>query len=127
MLKEITIDDLKEKIDRGDSFVLVNASDSVSVCSMDAVKGTYCIPQSQLIGQLGVLFSNAVHFVIYCTTPVCAKDAAENLHQHGYTNVEYVDGNLLQWKEKGYATEQLWPAYVWSSGYTEHCGLALGT
>jgi hypothetical protein len=36
---EITVDDLKEKIDRNDSFVLVKTSDNVSVCAMDAVKG----------------------------------------------------------------------------------------
>jgi rhodanese-related sulfurtransferase len=113
MLKEITVEDLKERIDRKDSFVLINVSDNVSVCSMDAIKGTYCIPQSQLLGQIEALFSKAVHFVIYCSTPECAKKAAETLHQHKYTNVEYVNGNLLQWKEKGYPTESLWPAYDW--------------
>jgi rhodanese-related sulfurtransferase len=113
MLKEITIDDLKAKFDNNESFVLVNASDNVTVCAMDAVKGTYCIPRKQLLGQLGVLFSKAVHFVIYCSTTECAKEAAEKLHEHAYTNVEYVNGNLLQWKEKGYPTEMLWPAYDW--------------
>jgi len=113
MLKEITVDNLKEKMDRNDSFVLINASDNVSVCSMDAVKGTYCIPRSQLLGQVGTLFSKAVHFVIYCSTRECAKEAAEILHKHGYSHVEYVRGNLAQWKDRGYPTEMLWPAYDW--------------
>ena len=113
MVTGIGIDELKEKMDRKDSFVLVNAADNVSVCSMDAVKGTYCIPKKQLLGQLGVLFAKSVHFVIYCVTEQCAEEAAKELSQHGYTNVEFVMGTLVEWKDKGYPTESLWPAYDW--------------
>ena len=52
MVTGIEIDELKGKIETGESFVLVNAADNVSVCSMDAIKGTYCIPRNQRIGQL---------------------------------------------------------------------------
>ena len=114
MLKEITVDQLKEKLDRNESFVLINASDNVSVCSMDAIKGTYCIPRHQLLGQVDILFSKAVHFIIYCVTSECAKEAAQVLQDHGYTNVEWVKGNLMEWKDKGYPTEVLWPAYDWT-------------
>lgn len=113
MVSSIEVNELKERLDRGDKFVLVNAADNVSVCAMDAIKGTYCIPRSQLLGQLGVLFSKAVHFVIYCITPECAAKAAQELADHGYTNVEYVNGTLTEWKDKGYPTESLWPAYDW--------------
>jgi rhodanese-related sulfurtransferase len=113
MVKGIAIDDLKAKIDRGDSFVLVNAADNVSVCSMDAIKGTYCIPRSQLLGQLGVLFPKSVHIILYCVTPECAEGAAKDLGENGYSNVEYVTGTLVEWKDKGYPTESLWPAYDW--------------
>jgi rhodanese-related sulfurtransferase len=113
MVQEIAIDDLKKRIDDDESFILVNAADNVSVCSMDAIKGTYCIPRKQLLGQLAALFSKSVHFVIYCVTPKCASDAAKELDEHGYTHVEYVNGTLLEWKDKGYPTESLWPAYDW--------------
>jgi rhodanese-related sulfurtransferase len=113
MVDGIAIDELKERVDRGDSFVLVNAAENVSVCSMDAIKGTYCIPRKQLLGQLGVLFPKSVHLVIYCITAECAKGAAEELYSHGYTNVEYVMGTLVEWKDRGYPTESLWPAYDW--------------
>jgi rhodanese-related sulfurtransferase len=113
MVKGLEIDELKERLDRGDKFVLVNASNNVSVCSMDAIKGTYCIPREQLLGQLGVLFSKDYHFVLYCITEQCAKEAAKELAGHGYTNVEYVKGTLVEWKDKGYPTEILWPAYDW--------------
>jgi len=113
MVKGIEIEELKEKIDRNESFVLVNAADNVTVCSMDAIKGTYCIPRKQLLGQLGVLFPKSVHVVIYCVTEECAKHAANELHKHGYTNVEYVTGTLVEWKDRGYPTESLWPAYDW--------------
>jgi rhodanese-related sulfurtransferase len=109
----IEIEELKEKVDRGDSFVLVNAAQNVSVCSMDAIKGTYCIPRKQLLGQLGVLFPKSVHLVIYCVTSECAKEAADELYDHGYTNVDYVNGTLVEWKDRGYPTESLWPAYDW--------------
>jgi len=113
MVIGIEIDELKEKIDRGDSFVLANASDNVTVCSMDAIRGTYCIPRNQLLGQLGVLFSKSVHLVIYCVTAECAEEAAKELDEHGYTNVQYVKGTLMAWKDRGYPTESLWPAYDW--------------
>jgi rhodanese-related sulfurtransferase len=113
MVKGIEVDELKQRIDRGDKFVLVNASTDVSECSMDAIKGTYCIPRGQLLGQLGVLFSKGVHLVIYCVTPECAQDAAQELADHSYENVEYVNGTLMEWKDRGYPTESLWPAYDW--------------
>jgi rhodanese-related sulfurtransferase len=113
MSRAIAIEELKEKVDRGDSFVLVNAADNVTVCSMDAIKGTYCIPRKQLLGQLGVLFPKSVHLVVYCVTSECAEDAANELHDHGYSNVEYVKGTLVEWKDRGYPTESLWPAYDW--------------
>jgi len=113
MITAIEIDELKAKMDRGDSFVLVNAANNVSVCAMDAIRGTYCIPKRQLLGQLGVLFPKSVHLVIYCVTPECAEEAAKELHEHGYTNVEHVKGTLTEWKDRGYPTESLWPAYDW--------------
>jgi rhodanese-related sulfurtransferase len=113
MITAIEIDDLKEKMDRGESFVLVNAANNVAVCAMDAIRGTYCIPKQQLLGQLGVLFPRSVHLVIYCVTSECAEEAAKELHEHGYTNVEYVKGTLTEWKDRGYPTESLWPAYDW--------------
>jgi rhodanese-related sulfurtransferase len=113
MITAIEIDDLKEKMDRGESFVLVNAANNVAVCAMDAIRGTYCIPKKQLLGQLGVLFPRSVHLVIYCVTSECAEEAAKELHEHGYTNVEYVKGTLTEWKDRGYPTESLWPAYDW--------------
>jgi rhodanese-related sulfurtransferase len=113
MVRSIEIDELKKRIDTGDSFVLANASNNVAVCAMDAIKGTYCIPRQQLLGQLGALFPKSVHVVLYCVTTECAEEAAKELDDHGYTNVEFVRGTLLDWKEKGYPTESLWPAYDW--------------
>jgi rhodanese-related sulfurtransferase len=113
MVTGIEIDELKGKIETGESFVLVNAADNVSVCSMDAIKGTYCIPRNQLIGQLGVLFPKSTHVVVYCITEECAEGAAKDLNDHGYTNVEFVKGTLTEWKDRGYPTETLWPAYDW--------------
>lgn len=113
MIRAIAIDELKEKMDRGDAFVLVNAAENVSVCSMDAIKGTYCIPKQQLLGQLGALFPKSIHVVLYCVTPECAQSAAVMLDTHGYSNVEYVNGTLVEWKDKGYSTQELWPAYDW--------------
>ena len=113
MVQGISIEQLKDKVDREESFILVNAADNVAVCSMDAIKGTYCIPRKQLLGQLGALFSKSVHFVIYCVTSQCAEEAAKELDYHGYSNVEYVKGTLVEWKDRGYPTESLWPAYDW--------------
>lgn len=39
-VQEITIEDLKNRIDDDESFILVNAVDNDSVCAMDALTGT---------------------------------------------------------------------------------------
>jgi rhodanese-related sulfurtransferase len=100
-------------MDQGELFVLVNAAENVSVCAMDAIKGTYCIPKTQLLGQLGALFPKSAHVVLYCVTARCAREAANQLDAHGYSNVDYVNGTLVEWKDRGYPTEELWPAYDW--------------
>jgi rhodanese-related sulfurtransferase len=51
--------------------------------------------------------------ILYCVTVECAEEAAKELDEHGYTEVEYVKGTLGEWKDKGYPTESLWPAYDW--------------
>lgn len=61
----------------------------------------------------GVLFAKLLHFIIYCITSECAMEAAKELDEHGYSHVEYVNGTLMEWKDKGYSTESLCPAYDW--------------
>ncbi len=104
-IKEITLDEVKARQDRGDRFVLLDVREdhewaaghlpaaqhlSRGILERD-VEGRYPDPSTDL--------------VLYCGGGYRSALAADSLQQMGYKNVRSVAGGFRGWTEKGFPVE----------------------
>jgi rhodanese-related sulfurtransferase len=105
-VRELTVDDVKGKLDRGEKFLLVDVREE-----SEWAKGH--LPGAVHLGK-GVIERDveervpdtAAELVLYCGGGFRSALAADNLQKMGYTNVWSMDGGHRGWKEKGYPLTQ---------------------
>ena len=106
-MKTITRDTLKDKIERGDDFHLVDVL-SPSHYEEVHIKGARNIPLEELRQKAPELLPDKDKEVITCcasfTCPASGM-AAKILQQMGYTNVIDYSGGIKDWTEAGYPVE----------------------
>ena len=101
-IHEVSIDDVKAKLDRGEKFVLVDVREE-SEWSKDH------LPNAIHLGK-GVIERDVEErvpdlntpLVLYCGGGYRSALAADNLQQMGYKNVLSMDGGIREWREKGF-------------------------
>ncbi len=101
-VRELTIDDVKAKLDRKETFHLVDVREE-SEWAKDHLpqaihmgKGVIERDVEQQIPQLDALI------VLYCGGGFRSALAADNLQKMGYTNIWSMDGGIRGWREKGF-------------------------
>jgi rhodanese-related sulfurtransferase len=102
-VREVGIDDIKAKLDRGDKFVLVDVREE-SEYAKDH------LPEAIHLGK-GIIERDIEErvpdlntpIVLYCGGGYRSALAADNLQKMGYTNVLSMDGGIRGWREKGFA------------------------
>ena len=102
-VKECTVADVKQKLDRGDSFHLVDVRE-------DNEWAAGHLPKAQHLGK-GIIERDIetkipdtdAEIVLYCGGGYRSAMAADNLQKMGYTNVISMDGGVRGWKEAGHA------------------------
>jgi rhodanese-related sulfurtransferase len=100
-IREVSVDDVKAKLDRGEKFVLVDVREE-SEWSKDH------LPNAIHLGK-GVIERDVEErvpdlntpMVLYCGGGYRSALAADNLQQMGYKNVLSMDGGVREWREKG--------------------------
>ena len=106
--REISRDELKKKIERGDKFHLWDAR-TPQYFSHEVIQGAKWVPADQLDKQLATLGAEkSDEIVVYCSSVTCpaSKTEAGRLTQLGYTNVSVYEAGLADWKEAGLPTQQ---------------------
>ncbi len=103
MVRQITREELKAKLDRGDDFRLI------MVMERWHYKAQH-IPGSILMepNKKGMeLLSAEEEIVCYCSHSACStsRRAANLLEKAGFTNVWHYDGGLDDWRSAGYPLE----------------------
>ncbi len=101
-VRELTVDDVKAKLDRGEKFLLVDVREE-SEFAKDH------LPNSIHLGK-GVIERDieervpdtAAPLILYCGGGYRSALAADNLQKMGYTNVISMDGGIRVWREKGF-------------------------
>jgi rhodanese-related sulfurtransferase len=99
-IREITIDDVKARLDRGETFLLLDVREE-SEYANDHLPGAIHLGKGVIerdieerVPELDTLL------VLYCGGGYRSALAADNLQKMGYTNVLSMDGGIRGWREK---------------------------
>ena len=99
-IREVSVDDVKTRIDRGENFVLLDVREE-SEYAHDHLSGAIHLGKGiierdieQRVPQLDT------PLVLYCGGGYRSALAADNLQKMGYTNVLSMDGGIREWREK---------------------------
>ena|SRR5713226_3702215 len=104
-VRELTVDQVKAKLDRGERFHLVDVREE-SEWAKDH------LPKATFLGK-GIIERDieqkvpdvGAEIVLYCGGGYRSALAADNLQKMGYTNVYSMDGGIRGWREKQYPLE----------------------
>jgi rhodanese-related sulfurtransferase len=103
---ELTVDQVKAKLDRGEKFFLVDVRE-------ESEWGKDHLPKATFLGK-GIIERDIeqkvpdtkAEIVLYCGGGFRSALAADNLQKMGYTNVYSMDGGIRDWREKHYPLEK---------------------
>jgi rhodanese-related sulfurtransferase len=101
-VRELTVDDVKKRLDRGDKLLLIDVREE-----SEWAKGH--LPGAIHLGK-GIIERDVeervpdttAELVLYCGGGYRSALAADNLQKMGYANVWSMDGGYRGWTEKGY-------------------------
>jgi len=101
-IKETTVDEVKEKLDGGEKFLLVDVREE-SEFTKDHLPGAIHLGKGVIERDVEARVPDAkTPMVLYCGGGFRSALAADNLQKMGYTNVLSMDGGVREWREKNY-------------------------
>ena len=96
---EIDVTELKQKLDRGEQFVLLDVREPHEY-KIAKIPGSKLVPLSEFASHLGEFDKNA-EIVVHCKMGGRSARACGILRQAGFANVRNVVGGITAWSEKG--------------------------
>jgi rhodanese-related sulfurtransferase len=101
-VKETTVDEIKERLDHGDKFTLVDVREE-SEFAKDHLPGAIHLGKGVIERDIEARVPDPkTELVLYCGGGFRSALAADNLQKMGYTNVISMDGGVREWREKHY-------------------------
>lgn len=106
MAREIKLNELKEKMDREDSFVLVDALSTPHYDSSH-LPGAVNLPYEFVDEAEEVLPDKDAEIVVYCMNTECeaSREEVRELREMGYDNVRHYPGGKQEWMKAGLPVE----------------------
>jgi rhodanese-related sulfurtransferase len=99
-VKEVSIDEVKKRLDRGDKFVLVDVREE-SEYAKDHLPGAIHLGKGIIERDIEERVPDlGAPVILYCGGGYRSALAADNLQEMGYTNVLSMDGGIRDWREK---------------------------
>jgi rhodanese-related sulfurtransferase len=100
-VKEVTVDDVKSKLDKRDKFLLVDVREE-SEYAKDHLPGAIHLGKGVIERDIEQAVPDTkTPLVLYCGGGFRSALAADNLQKMGYSNVVSMDGGIREWREKG--------------------------
>jgi rhodanese-related sulfurtransferase len=101
-VKEMTVDETKQTLDRGEKMLLVDVREE-SEYAKDHLPGAIHLGKGVIERDIETRVPdlNTV-MVLYCGGGFRSALAADNLQKMGYTKVISMDGGVREWREKKY-------------------------
>jgi rhodanese-related sulfurtransferase len=106
-LAEIGREELRQKVERGDPFVLVDALPPIAFAASH-LPGAVNIPPDSVDGRAERRIPDLdTEVVVYCANPDCESsvEVAERLVGLGYRNVRHYSGGKDDWRDAGLPLE----------------------
>ena len=101
-VRELSIDDVKARLDRGDKFVLVDVREE-SEYAKDHLPGAIHLGKGVIERDIEERVPElSTPIVLYCGGGYRSALAADNLQKMGYRNVLSMDGGIRGWREKNF-------------------------
>ena len=101
-IKETKVDEVKQKLDRGEKFMLVDVREE-SEFAKDHLPGAIHLGKGVIERDIEARVPDLdTVLVLYCGGGFRSALAADNLQKMGYTNVISMDGGVRGWREKNY-------------------------
>jgi rhodanese-related sulfurtransferase len=105
-VREINVDEVKARLDRGEKFVLVDVREDREF-DADHLPGAIHLGKGIIERDVEGKYPDlATPLVLYCGGGFRSALAADNLQKMGYTNVISMDGGIRDWRGKGYPLEK---------------------
>ena len=101
-IHEVTIDDVKAKLDRKEKFLLIDVREESEYVA-DHLPGAVHLGKGILERDVEDRVPDPnTPMVLYCGGGFRSALAADNLQKMGYTRVLSMDGGIRGWREKGF-------------------------
>jgi rhodanese-related sulfurtransferase len=101
-IQQTNVDEVKQKLDRGEKFVLVDVREE-SEFAKDHLPGAIHLGKGVIERDVeGRVPDLNTPMVLYCGGGFRSALAADNLQKMGYTQVLSMDGGIRVWREKGF-------------------------
>ena len=101
-VREVTVDDVKVRLDRGDKFLLVDVREE-SEWAKDHLPGAVHMGKGVIERDVEQRVPDtSTPLILYCGGGFRSALAADNLQKMGYTEVLSMDGGIRGWREKGF-------------------------
>lgn len=105
-VKELTVDQVRAKQDRGEKFVLIDVREE-SEWAKDHLPEAIYLGRGILERDIETKFPEPkTEMILYCGGGFRSALAADNLQKMGYANVYSMDGGIRDWREKGLPLEK---------------------
>jgi rhodanese-related sulfurtransferase len=100
-IREITIDEVKAKMDRGEGFTLVDVREE-SEYARDHLPGAIHLGKGVIERDIEqTIPDTSTPIILYCGGGFRSALAADNIQKMGYTDVLSMDGGIRGWRDKG--------------------------
>jgi rhodanese-related sulfurtransferase len=101
-IKELTVDQVKAKLDRQEKFYLVDVREE-SEWEKDHLPGAIHLGKGIIERDVETRIPDcSAELVLYCGGGFRSALAADNLQKMGYTKVASMDGGIRDWRNKSY-------------------------
>ncbi|HKD03699.1 MAG TPA: rhodanese-like domain-containing protein [Terriglobales bacterium] len=101
-VRELNVDDVKAKLDRGEKFLLVDVREE-SEYAKDHLPNAIHLGKGIIERDIEERVPDtSAPLILYCGGGFRSALAADNLQKMGYTNVISMDGGIRVWREKGF-------------------------
>ena len=101
-IKETNVDEIKQRLDRGDKFQLIDVREE-SEFAKDHIPGAMHLGKGIIERDIETRVPELdAPLVLYCGGGFRSAMAADNLQKMGYTDVLSMDGGIRAWRERGF-------------------------